>query len=575
MALILLVLVVLLSARTVAGFAIDYHWWKEMGQLPTWAGILTYRVTPLVGASLIAAAVLLLAHARGLRFAGVRRVGAPLYYKIVTVILLVAAVFVATATVDTWTVVRFFGGRGVSGEAAGWQDPVFGQPLAFYLFDLPFLNFLRSFLLALTIVAAVVYWITARGWQLREQLPLLRETQEVDPRLFRLEGGLESRFLRGAAVIFLLALAARYYLGRFELLFSDHGFLVGVDYVNQNVTLPLQWLVILSCAVSAVFVWLGRWLWAASLVVVMILHSVVPRIVEAVHVRPNEISLQRPYIDTHIKATRAAYGLDRRAREVEFSARIEAPIDPARHEALFDNVRLWDWRAFHDTTTQIQALRTYYVFNDSDVDRYAIDGKLRQVMLSPRELDIRQLPDAQASWVNSHVIYTHGYGMVMAEANRITAEGLPVLFVQDAPPTVKTESLKLTRPEIYFGETTHEPVFVATSQQEFSYPAGERNIYARYEGRGGIPISLPVRLAAALSYSDINVLLTTYFTADSRLMIRRSIPRRLRELAGFIAWDSDPYLVLTDDGGRLYDLQRAPLFAAGQRRRHREGQLHP
>ena len=547
--LLLLLVVLLISARTIAWFFIELHWWKELGQLSTWISMLAYRVAPLVAASLLSFAVLLVAHWRALRFAGVYRVGSRLYYKIVVPVLLLVAILVSSSSVDTWSVVRFFGGRGLPAEAVAWKEPVFGKSLAFYLFDLPVLNVLRGYLIGLTVVAAIVYWITARGWQLRDQLPQIQQSQEVDPAILRLEGGLESKFLRGVGVVFLLALAARYFLGRYELLFAQHSFMVGVDYVNENVTLPLQWVVIASCLVSAVFLWLGRWLWAASLVVVIALHAVVPRIVEAAYVRPNEMALQQPYIQRHIEATRSAYGLDRRAREIEFQAALEAPIDPARHEALFDNVRLWDWRAFHDTITQIQALRTYYVFNDSDVDRYVIDGKLRQVMLSPRELDIRQLPDAQASWVNSHIVYTHGYGVVMAEANRITPEGLPVLFVQDAPPTVKTDSLKLTRPEIYYGEVTHEPVFVATEQEEFNYPSGDQNVYSRYEGEGGIPISsFPMRLAAAIAYGDVNIVLTGYFTEDSRMMIRRNVRRRLETLAGFITWDPDPYLVLTDEG---------------------------
>ncbi len=225
-----------------------------------------------------------------------------------------------------------------------------------------------------------------------------------------------------------------------------------------------------------------------------------PALVSAIYVRPNEISIERPYIQTHIQATRSAFGLDRRIKETEFAAKLEARFDPARNQALLENVRLWDWRAFHDTVTQIQALRPYYIFADTDVDRYIIDGQLRQVLLTPRELDIRQLPDAQTRWINPHFIYTHGYGLVMAEANRITADGLPVLFIQDAPPVVKTQSLKLTRPEIYYGEVTHEPVFVHTEQPEFNYPSGADNVFARYEGKGGFPVSsLAMRIAAAVA----------------------------------------------------------------------------
>jgi len=547
--LLIVLLVILLSARTLASFWLDYLWWSELEQLATWFSMLAYRVAPVSIAALVAFLALLFAHRRGLAFAGVRRVRSRTYRRVVPLLLALVAIFLASSSVDTWTVVRYFGGLDLPPEATAWQDPVFSKPLSFYLFNLPFYSFLRRYLLALTLVAALVYWITARGWQLRDRLPELQQTQELDPRIFRLEGGLESKFLRGAAAVFLVALAIRYFLARYELLFTDHGFMVGADWVDQNIRLPLLWLVIASCLVSAVLVWMGRWLPAASLLLVLVLNAAVPRIVNATYVRPTEITIQRPYIETHIHATRSAYGLDRRSKEIEFQAQLEAEIDPNKHRALFDNVRLWDWRAFHDTTTQIQALRTYYAFNDSDVDRYVIDGRLRQVLLSPRELDIRQLPDAQARWVNPHFIYTHGYGMVMAEANRITAEGLPVLFVQDAPPQVRTKSLKLTRPEIYYGERTHEPVFVRTKEMEFSYPSGSENVFSTYEGTGGFPIASPVtRLAAALVHGDVNILLTTLFTSESRMMIRRNVRDRLRTLAGFITWDDDPYLVLTDEG---------------------------
>lgn len=561
--LILLIIVLLISARTIAGFVIEIAWWKELGQFTTFVSMMIYRVSPIITGTLLAFLALFVSHAFALRFASVGRVRNKLYYRIVIPALLVVGGFVASSSVDTWTVVRFFGGQALPADATGWQDSVFGLPLSFYLFDLPFLNILRGYLLALTIAAAFVFWLTARGWQLRDKLPEIQQSQELDPRIFRLEGGLESKFLRGAAVVFLIGVAIRFFLGRYELLFQDHGFMVGVDYVAENITIPLQWLVILSCLVSAVFVWMGRWLWAASLIVVLALHSIVPKIVEVAYVRPNEITLQRQYIERHIAATRAAYHLDRRTQEIEFDAQPEANIDVSEHGPLFDNIRLWDWRAFHDTTTQIQALRTYYVFNDSDVDRYQIDGQLRQVMLSPRELDIRQLPDAQASWVNSHILYTHGYGMVMAEANRITPEGLPVLFVKDAPPVVETESLQLTRPELYYGEINHEPVFVGTTEDEFSYPSGSANVFSRYEGSGGLSISsFPMRVAAAIAYGDVNMVLTRYFTEESRMMIRRNVRQRLESLAGFVTWDPDPYLVLTDEGGLVWTVDGYTTSAA-------------
>jgi uncharacterized membrane protein (UPF0182 family) len=548
--LLVVLVLLLLGARSLASYAIEVRWWQELGQFNTWLSMLYYGIAPVAAATLIAFAALWIAHARALKFAGAALRDHRIYSRISTLVLLFLAYLISAVSIDTWTVVRFAGSVGIPAAATGWHDTVFGKPLSFYLFDLPFYGLLRSYALAVVIFCILLYWITARAWQLRFSLPQLRDAHELDASFFRLEGGLESRFLRGAAVVLLLALAVRYFLARYEMVYNEHGtFLVGVDYVDQYVGLPLQWLLILACIAAAVFVWLGRWILAGSMAVALVISFVVPGAVAALYVRPNEISLERPYIETHIHATRSGFGLEQRVRETEFKAQPDAPIDVATHKPLLDNVRLWDWRAFHDTITQIQALRPYYVFHDSDVDRYTIDGQYRQVLLAPRELDISQLPSARASWINPAFIYTHGYGLVLSEVSKMTSDGLPELLVDNAPPVVRTPSLKLTRPEIYYGEVTHEPVFVHTAQEEFNYPSGEQNVRARYEGKGGFPISsFFMRLAAAVREGEPNILLTDYFTNNSRMMIRRRVLDRLQVLAGFLEWDKDPYLVMTDAG---------------------------
>jgi len=545
----ILILLVVVSARTVARFVIEYQWWQEMGQVPTWISILLYSILPVTAAALVAFAALWAAHARAMRFGGTRLGAHPLYARLATAVLLLVGIVLAAGTVDTWTVVRYFGGRNLPVEATAWRDSVFGQPLGFYLFDLPFYALLRGYVLALAVVAAVLYWLTARGWQVRDRLAEIQAGAQFDVSLLRLEGALESRFLRGVAVVFAVALAFRFYLGRYEMAWNDHGFMVGIDWVDLNVALPLQWVVIVACLAAAALLGLGRWRLAALMAVALVVRAGIPPLVSAIYVRPNEITIERPYIQTHIQATRAAYNLEGKVRETDFAAKMDGRFDPAKHQALFGNVRLWDWRAFHDTVTQIQALRPYYAFADTDVDRYVIDGQLRQVMLAPRELDIRQLPDARTRWINPHFIYTHGYGMVMAEANRITLDGLPHLFVQDAPPVIKSQTLKLDRPELYYGEVMHEPVFVHTGQAEFNYPSGADNVFSKYEGKGGFAISsLPLRVAAALAQGDFNILLTGYLKPQSRMMIRRNVRQRLQTLARFITWEDDPYLVLTDAG---------------------------
>ncbi len=538
-----------IAGRWLASAVIDYEWWKEIGQVQTWLNLYLYAAAPIAAATLIAFVVFWIAHARALKLAETGLGEHPSYARIATLGALILAFLTASSAIDNWTTVRYLGSRSLAADATAWHDTVFGKPLSFYLFDLPFYSELRHYVLALLIVSVLVYWLTARAWQLRHQLPELQQMREFDISLLRLPGGMESRFLRGAIVIFLLALACKFFLGRYEMVLNDHGFMVGVDYVDAHITLPLQWLLIAACILAAAFVWSGRWILAAAMAFALVVEFVVPKLVSSLYVKPNEISLERSYIQDHIHATRAAYRFEERTRAIEYKTETHSSIDPVKHKNLLENVRLWDWRAFHDTVTQSQALRQYYVFADTDVDRYTIDGQYRQVMLAPRELDIRQLPDARASWINPHFIYTHGYGLALAEVSKITPDGLPVYLIGNMPPDVKTSSLKIALPQLYYSEIAHEPVFVHTAQEELDYPSGAENVKGRYAGKGGFPVSsLPIRLAAAVHEGDANILLTNYLTQDSRMMIRRKVQDRLRAVAAFLEWDADPYLVITSEG---------------------------
>lgn len=521
-----------------------------MGQLPTWFSMLAYSVIPLSAATVVAFAVFWIAHARALKHAGTGMREHPIYAKLSTLGIFLIALALAFSTLDTWTVVRYFGGKDLGGAATAWRDPAFGNPLSFYLFKVPFYGDLLGLALGVTVIASLIYWLAARGWQLRDFAGDWGNIQGIDLSQFRLAGALKSKFLRGMTAVFLVALAARFFLGRYGMLLNEHGnFMVGIDYVDQNFALPLQWLLIASCVAAAVAVVAGRWRTALVVVVAaFVIRNVIPPMVSAVYVRPNEISIERPFITRHIAATRSAFGIDQRTREVDFPAKPEEQIAFSQHEGLLDNVRLWDWRAFHDTITQLQPYRPY-VYSDTDVDRYTIGGQLRQVMLSPRELDLNQLGDARARWINPHFIYTHGYGIVMAEANQVSPNGLPELIIKDAPPEISVPGLKLTQPDLYYGENVQDPVFVHTAQPEFDYPSGDHNVENHYAGKGGFPISSYwLRAASAVSDGDVNILLTGYMTNDSRMMIRRNVTQRVNTLANFLAWDADPYIVLTNDG---------------------------
>ncbi|MBV8829023.1 MAG: UPF0182 family protein [Acidobacteriaceae bacterium] len=546
-------LLLLICSRYIASTLIDYAWWSELKQTETWVNLLLYGTGPLVILSVIFFVAFFLALRVGLKRTGDMPIMGVLSRRLIVrlgaLLLGFVAVIAANATVDSWTVVRYFGGLRVSPSTHEYSDPIFHKPLQFYFFSLPFYSTMLHVVLVGTVVTLLIYWVAAHGQDFLRRLPSGYGTAgsfEFEPP--NLREAFDSRFVRSVVALFLAALAVKYYLNRYDLLLQDHGsYLVGVDWVAEHLVLPLQWLMILGAMLAAVLVLARKGRFALLLLLILPVRYVLPSLVAGLYVRPNELALERPYIDHHIAATRSAYGLNQRVTETHLEAVPEIAIDYAKHKSLLDNVRLWDWRAFHDTVSQIQPLRPYS-YMDTDVDRYNIDGQLRQVLVAPRELDIRQLGDARNRWINPHLIYTHGYGLVMAEANRITPDGLPVLFIKNAPIEVTTRSLRVTKPEIYYGEIAHEPVFVDTGQQEFNFPSGAESVYTRYTGGGGFPASLLNRLAAALHYGDINILLTSYLSDRSRMMIRRPILERLSKLAGFLIWDSDPYMIVTSDG---------------------------
>ena len=531
-----------------ANFIIEYNWWKEVGQVGTWISLLWYSIAPFAAGAPVAFIALWMAHARGLGFAGIRRRDFRLYSRLSTVGLAIVAILFASASIDYWTVMRFFGSRGLTLPADAWRDPVFSHPLSFYLFDLPFYSEVVWFVIALAVLCALIFWATARGWQL--WMSGLR-TFDRGALALVLPGASRTGFVRMIVALLLLGLAALFFLGNYDLLFNSHAFMTGADYVDAKITLPLRWLLIIAVLAALPLAWTSRYKKAMVLIgTFFILQLALPVIVSAVYVRPNEISIERPYIERHIQATSAAFGLNRNATERPFTAGGQQTVDAVQDATLLENIRLWDLRAYSATITQIQALRPYYIFPNTDVDRYFPNGHIEQVMLSPREIDVNQLSaEASQSWVNPRFIYTHGFGVVVSEVNKITPDGLPVLLIENAPPEIKSSGFQLTRPEIYYGESTQDPVFVHTAREEFDYPSGDQNKYSTYQGTGGFPIgSFLLKTAAAISQGEPNMIFTGYLTGQSRMMIYRKVQGRLAHLAPFLNWDPDPYLVITDDG---------------------------
>ncbi|HTS57987.1 MAG TPA: UPF0182 family protein, partial [Terriglobales bacterium] len=267
-------------------------------------------------------------------------------------------------------------------------------------------------------------------------------------------------------------------------------------------------------------------------------------------VKPNELVRERPYIAYNVDLTRQAYGLNHvLQREFPAETTIQA-TDPANNQATLQNIRLWDWRALRDTLRQIQEIRTYYDFPDIDIDRYAIDGSTRQVMLATRELSVEKLPESSRNWINEKLIYTHGYGVTMNPVNGFTPEGLPTLILSNMPIQSTVNSIAVTRPEIYFGELTDTDVYVKTRQQEFNYPLGQTNNLTSYEGNGGIPLGgFLRRILIALNEGDLAKLpFSDDVNSQSRLLMRRNVRERVAVLAPFLTYEPDPYIVIGEDG---------------------------
>ena len=427
----------------------------------------------------------------------------------------------------------------------GTVDPLFGNDLGFYIFRLPFWRFLYqqamlSLFLSL-LLTAMVYFLH-RGIVLTARGPLMAAPAR-------------SHLL--ILVACLLALKSLgFYLDTYDLLFSPTGVVFGAGYADVYASLPaLRTLTVVSLAAAVLcalqtlrrgwrpvvvgLVALGL-VWVGGLMIY-------PSLVQRLKVVPNEIAAERLFITHNIRMTRQAYGLDQ-VDERDFPAletlRAE---DLARNTPTIENIRLWDHRPLLLTFAQIQEIRTYYKFTDVDNDRYLVNKDYRQVMLSPRELSYRNLPGGR-TWINEHMVYTHGYGMVMGPVNRISPEGLPELFIKDIPP-VSTTDVKISRPEIYYGELGNDYVLVRTRRPELDYPSGAENVYTTYAGRGGVPIdSLFRRLLFSARFGTLNIVLNADLTPESRIMYYRVIRDRVEKIAPFLRLDHDPYLVIAQDG---------------------------
>jgi uncharacterized membrane protein (UPF0182 family) len=543
-------------------FYTDWLWFQEVGYLAVFLRIASTRGALLVAVALAA----YLFVSTNLRAAARARppdvfweleeplglpsrvVLEPLLRRTITPLAVVAALGFGAAASGEWETLLLFR----HAQPFGVADPLFGRDVAFHVFRLPLLRLAVGWGLVLVgatlAVTALVYFL-GRVLVLTPRGPVIASRSRAH--------------LLGLLALALGLKAADFHLDRYELLYTPRGGMVGAGYADVHATLPALGLLsglAALCALVAVAQIFRRGMRpvAAGLAVLVLTWLggtwIYPAALQRLRVAPNALVIESPYVAHHIRATRRAFGLDR-IEEQDFPAHETlGQADLARNAPTLRNVRLWDHQPLLATFAQLQEIRTYYRFVDVDNDRYELDGDLRQVMLSVRELSYQNLPrdpqgrDADRQWINEHLQYTHGYGVVVGPVNHITPEGLPELLVKDIPP-VSSGALRISRPEIYYGELSTAYVLVGTRSQEIDYPAGDENVYTTYRGRGGVPVGGVLRrLLLSLRFGTYRILLSQELGPQSRVLFYRRVADRVQRIVPFLRLDADPYPVIRADG---------------------------
>jgi uncharacterized membrane protein (UPF0182 family) len=542
---------------TLVGLFTDWLWFREVGYTVVFSKGLLTKIALFVGAAVVTYFFLSL----NIRLARSGPSPVPVLWrpgpdaapvdvlagilKAATPVTLVLTFFFAVGATGSWMNVLQL----IHRSPFGATDPIFGRDIGWYVFVLPVVSTLLATLRALVVLTLigviVVYALRGKIW-----LPPRRMTL-IPP---------ADRHIAGLLVAFLILTALQVWLVRIpSLLYSTTGPLVGASYTDLHARYPALHVIAATAVLGIALVLYGMlrrkivFFTVVSAVIYVVVSIVAggifPYAIQRFVVAPTELTRELPQLRYHIKATRAAFGLDSiDSRELTGDAGLSL-ADVRANSATIQNVRLWDRGPLLETFGQLQEIRTYYDFISIDDDRYVINGSYRQVLLSPRELNSDALP--KGTFINRHLTFTHGMGLTLGPVNEVTSEGLPVLFIKNLPP-VSTVSLKVTRPQIYFGELTDDHVFVNTRQTEFDYPSGEANIYSRYAGTGGVKVGGFLRRALfAMRFGAINVLLSGDISSESRVLYNRQVLPRVRTALPFLSFDPDPYMVI-DNAGRLF-----------------------
>lgn len=565
---ILMVIVIFFS--TIINFIVDYQWFTDLGYTDTFlVKVITY-------AKLGLPLWLITATAFAIYFLWVEKQ----YFRLVHVLVDVKKrenKLFKRALITIATLVTFLMSLGVTGalwfdilkfqHATSFDkiDPLFSKDISFYVFQLPLYNKLLGigvFYIVILAIATVLINLILMGLKPPTDLDF-SDFQNVrtigDMSGLARKGIIQSLIIKLGVFGFLvfLLLIAYFWLARYNLVFSPQGVAYGASYTDIHVVLPSLVLQIGAAGIgAAVFIYAllkrqYRLMLTGPVLIIAInvLFGIGGVFVQNFIVEPDEISKERPYLEYNIAFTREAFKLND-ISEMDYQVETSLTEDMlTENRDVIDNIRINDYRPLMQTYNQIQGIRLYYRFNDIDTDRYLLNGKYTQVLLSAREMDTEKLQ--VQTWQNRHIKFTHGYGAALSPVNSVTPEGLPKLLIKNIPPESET-ALEIKQPEIYFGETTNDYIIVNTSEKEFDYPKGSDNQETMYQGDSGIKMSFWNRALFAIYNGDFRIMVSNIISSESRMIMKRSVSERLQTLAPFMTFDGDPYLVIDDQSGKLF-----------------------
>ena len=486
-----------------------------------------------------------------------------LWIKLISVIISLLFTFNIVSTM-WFEILQFY-----NGESFHSFDPIFNNDISFYIFKLPLINTVIGYIINILFLLIAVTVLFYGYLSIKDSIKNVSskfEEMRFNPHQFDLSSVLNKKFaekiinqLSFIGVFVFIFLGIRILLKSYDLLYSQVGRVFGAGFTDINITLNIYRIVGIGCFISAVTFFMGArkrnlknaLTVPAALIAISIVGTGLAGLVENFVVEPDQLSKETKYMEYSIKYTQNAYDLHD-VRFIEFPANDNLTIeDINNNQEVIDNIRINDQEPLIQVYNQLQGIRPYYVFNDVDVDRYYIDGVYKQVFLSARELDQNRLNEQARTWVNQYLKYTHGYGITMSQVNEVTPQGQPEMLIKNIPPTTDT-NITIDRPEIYFGERASEYIIVNTDEKEFDYPSGSNNVETLYEGDAGINLSLVNRILFSIRKGSYRVLISNNIDSESKILMNRNIIQRVQEIAPFIYYDTDAYIVINQEDGKLY-----------------------